>query len=69
MLASRGSEARADRYLGHAGTTVSDRYRHRLRGQLATDAALLDDYLVGSGATVIFVPATDSGLLHSRVSG
>jgi hypothetical protein len=38
---------------------VSDRYRHRLRGQLATDAALLDDYLVGSGATVIFLPATD----------
>jgi integrase len=54
------SEARADRYLGHAGTTVSDRYRHRLRGQLATDATLLDEYLVGSGATVIFLRATDS---------
>jgi hypothetical protein len=41
------SEVRADRYLGHAGTTVSDRYRHRLRGQLESDAALLDDYFVG----------------------
>ena len=39
---------------------VSDRYRHRLRGQLATDATLLDEYLVGSGATVIFLRATDS---------
>ena len=37
------SEARADRYLGHAGTTVSDRYRHRLRGQLTQDATALDD--------------------------
>jgi hypothetical protein len=26
------SEARADRYMGHAGTTVGDLYRHRLRG-------------------------------------
>ena len=47
------SEARADRYLGHAGTTVSDRYRHRLRGQLESDAALLDAYLSGRGGRVI----------------
>jgi len=52
------SEARADRYLGHAGTTVSDRYRHRLRGQLEQDAALLDDFLRGEAATVIALPAT-----------
>ena len=52
------SEARADRYLGHAGTTVSDRYRHRLRGQLATDATFLDEYLVGSSGTVIYLTAT-----------
>jgi hypothetical protein len=61
-------EARADRYLGHAGTTVSDRYRHRLRGQLATDATLLDEYLVGSGGTVIYLTATDSAPRRSRVS-
>jgi hypothetical protein len=47
------SEVRADRYLGHAGTTVSDRYRHRLRGQLESDAALLDDYLRGKAAPLI----------------
>jgi hypothetical protein len=29
------TEARADRYMGHAQNTVGDRYRHRLRGQLA----------------------------------
>jgi integrase len=50
------SEARADRYLGHAGTTVGDRYRHRLRGQLESDAALLDAYLTGAGAEVIALP-------------
>ena len=67
--AAGGSEARADRYLGHAETTVSDRYRHRLRGQLATDATLLDDeYLVGSGKTVIFLTDTDPGPRRSRAS-
>ena len=49
---------RADRYLGHAGTTVSDRYRHRLRGQLESDGALLDAYVWGEGATVIALPLT-----------
>ena len=56
--AARISEARADRYLGHAATTVSDRYRHRLRGQLESDGALLDAYLHGEGATVIALPLT-----------
>ena len=51
------SEARADRYLGHAGTTVSDRYRHRLRGQLDSDAARLDDYLQGGVAPIVALPA------------
>jgi hypothetical protein len=50
------SEARADRYLGHAGTTVSDRYRHRLRGQLETDAELLGGYLRGEAAPVVALP-------------
>jgi len=63
-------EARADRYLGHAGTTVSDRYRHRLRGQIATDATLLDEALVGSGGRVIFLTDTDTdpGPRRCRVS-
>jgi integrase len=47
------SEARADRYLGHAGTTVSDRYRHQLRGQLVQDAALLDAFITGKIGQVI----------------
>lgn len=47
------SEARADRYMGHAGTTVGDRYRHRLRGQLADDANRLEDYLCGQAAEVV----------------
>jgi len=51
------SEARADRYLGHAGTTVSDRYRHRLRGQLDSDAARLDDYLQREVAPIVALPA------------
>ena len=50
------SEARADRYMGHAGRTVGDRYRHRLRGQLAGDARLLDDYLNGTVAEVVPFP-------------
>jgi integrase len=64
------SEARADRYLGHAGTTVGDRYRHRLRGQLESDGALLDAYLRGSIAPVI--PLRPTGVapadLQERVS-
>jgi integrase len=50
------SEARADRYMGHAGTTVGDRYRHRLRGQLAEDAERLEEYLRGEGAEVVALP-------------
>ena len=38
------------------GTTITDRYRHRLRGQLESDGALLDAYLRGEGATVIALP-------------
>ena len=40
------------------GTTITDRYRHRLRGQLESDGALLDAYLRGEGATVIALPLT-----------
>lgn len=50
------SEARADRYMGHAGTTVGDRYRHRLRGQLAEDAERLEEYLHAASAEVVRLP-------------
>ena len=50
------SEARADRYAGHAGTTIGDRYRHRLRGQLAEDAQRLEGYLRGDVAEVVELP-------------
>jgi integrase len=50
------SEARADRYMGHAQNTVGDRYRHRLRGQLADDAARLEEYLNGETAEVVPLP-------------
>jgi integrase len=50
------SEARADRYMGHAQNTVGDRYRHRLRGQLAADAAKLEEYLHGDTAEVVPLP-------------
>jgi integrase len=50
------SEARADRYMGHAQNSVGDRYRHRLRGQLAEDAARLEDYLRGEAAEVVTLP-------------
>jgi integrase len=50
------SEARADRYMGHAQRTVGDRYRHRLRGQLAEDAKRLDEYLHAEAAEVVTLP-------------
>jgi len=43
------SEARCDRYLGHANHSVGRRYTHALTAHLADDAAALDAYL--SGAT------------------
>lgn len=61
------SEARADRYLGHAGTTVSDRYRHRLRGQLTQDATALDDYIRGEVAALGHLPLPQAAATH-RVS-
>jgi integrase len=42
------SETRADRYMGHSDGGVAGRYRHPLPGQIAADAQLVDDYLVGS---------------------
>jgi integrase len=50
------SEARADRYMGHAQNSVGDRYRHRLRGQLAEDAERLEEYLRGEAAEVVTLP-------------
>jgi integrase len=50
------SEARADRYMGHAQNSVGDRYRHRLRGQLAEDAERLEEYLRDEAAEVVTLP-------------
>jgi len=50
------SEARADRYMGHAQSSVGDRYRHRLLGQLAEDANRLEEYLQGDVAEVVALP-------------
>jgi integrase len=44
------SEARCDRYLGHANHSVGRRYTHAFESQLASDAALLDSYLAGATA-------------------
>jgi integrase len=51
------SETRADRYMGHANPSVANRYRHQLAGQLADDAARLDEYLRGASAGKV-VPMT-----------
>jgi ArsR family transcriptional regulator len=50
------TETRSDRYLGHARKTTGDRYRHRLRGQLAEDAKALDAYLRRQQASVVAIP-------------
>ena len=43
--------------MGHANPSVANRYRHQLEGQLAEDAARLDDYLSGAvGGKVIQLP-------------
>jgi integrase len=44
------SEARADRYMGHANPSVSARYRHQLEGQLTEDAGRLEAWLAGTAA-------------------
>ncbi len=44
------SESRADRYMGHANSSVQARYRHLLPGQLAEDAHRLEAYSAGSSA-------------------
>lgn len=47
------SDARADRYMGHADGRVGRRYTHALRGQLAEDARRLDAYLARGAAEVV----------------
>ena len=42
------SETRSARYLGHAFTTISGRYRHNLDGQLAEDGVRLETWLHGA---------------------
>jgi integrase len=42
------SEARCDRYLGHASHTVGRRYTHAFESQLVADASALDEYLDGA---------------------
>jgi len=44
------SEARCDRYLGHANHSVGRRYTHALSVHLSDDAAALDAYLGGAAA-------------------
>jgi integrase len=44
------SEARCDRYLGHANHSVGRRYTHGFREHLVADAAKLDEYLAGATA-------------------
>jgi integrase len=44
------SEARADRYMGHANPSVASRYRHQLAGQLEDDAETIEAYLAGTAA-------------------
>jgi len=41
------SETRADRYMGHSNKSMRSRYTHSLDGQLAKDAAALDEFLSG----------------------
>jgi hypothetical protein len=44
--------------MGHANPSVAARYRHQLAGQLADDAARLDEYLDDAGAgSVVPLPA------------
>jgi integrase len=63
------SEARADRYMGHAQNTVGDRYRHRLRGQLTEDARRLEGYLHGDVAEVVTLPTgAQTGAQEARVA-
>jgi hypothetical protein len=50
------SVSRADRYIGHGRHSIGDRYRDALKGQLASDARLLDDYLAGRSAEVARLP-------------
>jgi integrase len=57
------SETRADRYMGHSNPSVANRYRHQLEGQLAEDAARLDEYLSGAlaGKVVALPTGTQTG--------
>jgi len=50
------SEARADRYLGHADGRVGRRYTHALRGQLAEDASRREAYLMRGAAVIVPLP-------------
>jgi integrase len=63
------SEARADRYIGHARHTVGRRYTHQLRGQLAEDADRLERYLTReAGVVVPFPTGASTGAHHERAS-
>ena len=42
------SQARSDRYQGHAPTHVRSRYIHEFDGQLAKDAERIEKYLTGA---------------------
>jgi integrase len=62
------SETRADRYMGHSNSSVANRYRHQLEGQLVEDAARLDEYLTGAtaGRVVPLLTGAHSGAHESQ---
>jgi integrase len=62
------SETRAGRYMGHSNSSVANRYRHQLEGQLAEDAARLDEYLTGasSGRVVPLPTGARSGAREAQ---
>jgi integrase len=62
------SETRANRYMGHSDPSVQARYRHQLEGQLAEDAARLDEYLTGAaaGKVVPILTGAQTGAQRAR---
>jgi integrase len=63
------SESRADRYMGHSNPSVAARYRHQLDGQLAEDAARLDEYLTGAIAgKVVALTGAQTGAQRTQTA-
>jgi hypothetical protein len=64
------SDTRADRYMGHANPSVANRYRHQLEGQLAEDAARLDEYLSGAvvGKVIPLLTGAHTGAQREEIA-